>query len=168
MRHWFAHKQSATFINKRLALSKAKNPIGQALTSELKDLDQKISKITKELMETEFTAMKLLFSSNKGWFGELQKNWYRKSIKESSTWSRERLLILYKERRNVQIQLDKLNGYFWQKRIGLWLAYIGLGITTIVAILILFMGLMSLISLIPVLIITIIIYSFFRRKSNQI
>ena len=94
-----------------------------SLSKELRKIDQDISQASQDLFEVQAAKIRATFSGNANWFNKLQKEIYWSTIQKSSSFNQQRLINLYKERREVQNKLDRASGQFWKKRIFRWLTY---------------------------------------------
>jgi len=135
----------------------------ESLRKQINSLDQKITDITKSLLEIQAVALKATMSPNNGWLDGLQKRWFRSAIHESSNWHKARLLILYKERRSLKHKLEIATGTVWRNRIRRWFGILFLMVFGIIVASIILMGLIT--ALIPIWGLIILLYMLIKRKS---
>ena len=122
IRNWiFQKNKNITSISKYKSNNDPKNLLINRITQEITKLDQKISNESKELLQTQVIGIKAALSMENNWLYKLQKKIYWPKIQNSVKWQRDNILQLYKERRRLQIELDRLTGRFWVKQIRQWI-----------------------------------------------
>ena len=168
MQFWFLKKKTQVYSIQKASVIRNKTKLIQNITKEIQEIDQKLAAEIKELMQTQAVGLKTALSKNKNWFDQLQKKIYWSRIKESLFWHRDQIIFLYREKRKLQIQLDRLNGRVWAKRIRSWIAILTLCIISFFAVWIVFMGIITTLYLLPLLVLVLVSYLFFQRISNKI
>lgn len=150
MPRWIPHKRSNVSALTTISEIKQENEIAEQLQQELNALDQKISHITQELIQAQAIAFRTAFTKQSNWITNLQQKWYQSAASKSAVWHRDRLKILYNERREINIKLEKITGKFWINRIRRWLSIVAILIILGIVLWIMLMGIIAAIYLIPI------------------
>ena len=162
----FKKNKSKASNNSQIVLRDKRDQKIESLTYKIKTLDQKINSITQELIKSQLAGLRIEFSKKKGLVGEIQRQWYRSSVKDSANWHKDRLTFLLKEKRALQLELDKLSGKYWLNIIYRWITCLIIMSIAIFSIWILFMGLLTAIYLLPIFIVILILFFMFQKKTN--
>ena len=72
-------------------------------------IDKKISENSKALMEAQIVKFRSTFSRSENIIETIGKNVYKKKVEESIKWHQNQLKELYLKRKELQINLEKLN-----------------------------------------------------------
>ena len=169
MAKWIFEKNSKVYnINKYQSNKTQKDILIQNLTEEILKLEQKLSKEAKELFQTEVTGIKAAFSNDKSWLERLQKKLFRTKIENSAKWQRDHILQLYREKKNLQLQLDKLTGKFWRNRIRTWFTIAIFSVLLVLIVWVVFLGIMTALYLLPLWGSILIGYIFLKNRSPKL
>ena len=84
---------------------------------KIEEIDQKISENSKALVEAQIVKLRSTFSRSNNFIEQLGKNVYKTKLEDSINWHQKQLKELYLRRRELEINLEKLKGIFWQNRI---------------------------------------------------
>jgi len=125
---------------------------------------KKISLISQELFQAQLTRLRANISNKSNFILDFQKNWYDKKISESIEWNKERLLFLYKEKKELESKLEILTGKVWVNRIKRWFIWFLGSICCISIIGILLMGLFTAFYLSPLILVCIFIYYMYKKS----
>ncbi len=164
MKKWIGQKNSNVSSIQRFTHVQNNIEDTDSLKEQLISIDQKISNITKELFMAQAVKIKSALSQNNGWLQGIKQKWYQSATNESIIWHKDRLRILHKERREIQIKLEKKMGRFWLNQIRRWLALLALLISSLIVIWIIFMGLFTAIYLLPIWGSVLIAYWVIKKK----
>ena len=135
------------------------------LTKRLEKLNQEIGQTTKELLEVQTAGIRATLTGNNSWINKIQKRIYWSTIEKSSSFHKERLISLQRERTKVEMQLDRLNGQFWSKRIKRWVGLFLIFVIMIFALWILLLGLLATLYVLPIWGLILLTYLFFQKSS---
>ena len=133
------------------------------LNAKIGQTDQEISQTLSSLIEAQRVSFASFFSSNQGLIPNLQRRFYQSAANNSFQWHKNRLIALYKDRRKLQILLEKATGKFWINRIKRWLFYFILLFISAILIWTIFMGVMAVFYILPFLIAIYILFYFIKR-----
>ncbi len=139
--------------------------IADNLKAKLFAIDQEILELTQGLIRAQAVSIKSALSTQNSWLDNLRKKWYISAANESASWHREKLLMLQKKRRFIQVELDKFTGEFWPKRIRRWLVILSIFIFSLLALLIIIMGFITTLYLLPIWGCILIVYFLINRRS---
>ncbi len=150
MIRWIPKQKSKSTAITKVSFSNNDEGLSQQLQSRLNDIDKKIKHIGNELIKAQAVALQTMFTTKKNWFANLQNEWYQAAAKKSADWHRGQLQVLYAERRQINIQLAKVNGTFWRMKIRQVLTIMGFIGMSLLIIWIMLMGFIAAIYLIPI------------------
>tara|TARA_B100000029_G_scaffold40085_1_gene37403 strand:+ start:5768 stop:6292 length:525 start_codon:yes stop_codon:yes gene_type:complete len=160
--YFFSRRNNKHSIQKVSSLKH--NILIESLRKKLAIVNHQITDTTKELLKVQAVGIRATFSRNNNWLDRLQKKFYWSQIQESSLFYREKLIILHKERKYVQSELDRLTGRYWIKRILRWIILLTIFIISLSIAWILFLSLLASLYLLPIWGAIIIIYIFFQKR----
>ena len=158
-----------TMIQKKSAIQRYENSSGKQnliknLRIELEIIDKEIFAIMSGLLEAQKVQIKSTLSQDKNWITKLQKKWVLSAASKSAGWHKERLSFLIKQRKKIQIRIDKLTGDYWPKKIRIFFFLSAIIVVLIIFIALTMMSIMMAIYLMPVWIILIITYLFSKKN----
>ena len=122
------------------------------INSKIIGIDQKISDNSKALFEAQIVKLRSTFSKPNNFIEQIGKNVYKTKIEDSITWHQTKLRELYLQRRELEINLEKLKGIFWLNQIKKFLRIIFIVFLIFISIFIFLSGFMIIIYLMPFLI----------------
>ena len=163
----FFKKESETYAIDKYQSSENQNRIINHLNEKLLKIDQSITKASKELVNAQVVGIKIALSKNNNWFENFQKKAYSSNIEKSKSWHTKEIHYLIRERRQLQIKIDKLTGKYWIKRVLKWIYLLGVIIFIICGLSILLMGLVTTLFMIPVWGSILVFYIVYESKANR-
>ena len=166
MKVWFRKKQSSTAIQ-AYRYSNTTNKYAEEIKKSLDSIDEKILRITQDLIQVESARFRSYLNSQNSLIGNLQRKFYSDSFKSSASWHRERLILLRKERAELQVEWEKATGTFWANRIKRWILFLGIIALGIFVLWIIFMGLITALYLLPIWCGFLLIYWLVKRRKNN-
>jgi len=116
------------------------------------DIDQKISENSKALIEAQIVKLRSTFSTSNNFIEQIGKNIYKTKLEESINWYQKELKELYLRRRELEINLEKLQGIFWLNQIKRILRIILIGFFIFLSLFIFLSGFIFIIYLLPLII----------------
>ena len=160
---FFNHINNSDYqITKYKSLDKLS--IKDELKQQILDVDKKITDHSQALFEAQIVKLKSTFSQSNNFIEKIGKNMYKEKLEDSISWYQKQLKILYIERRNLQINLEKINGIFWINRIKRFLSFLIIGLLLLILIFIFISGFMIVIYLLPIIILFYIGYIIVKKK----
>ncbi len=136
----------------------------EQIKHQIIEIDKKISENSKALIEAQIVKLRSTFSKSNNLLEKIGENIYKAKVEESINWHQKQLKELYLRRKRLQINLEKLQGIFWQSRIKRLLA-IGLIGFFILLILFIFMsGFMLIVYLLPIILLISFSYLITNKK----
>ena len=152
-------KYKKNYSNKIIQYNSNQNfALQDQINNEIIDINQKISENSKALVDAQIVKLRSTFSRSNNFIAQIGKNVYKTKIEESITWHQKKLQELYVRRRELEINLEKLEGVFWLNRIKRCLKIILIGFFIFLALLIFLSGFMILIYLMPFIILIVLVY----------
>ena len=128
------------------------------------EIDQKISENSQALLQAQIIRLRSTFSTSNNFIKKIGINVYKKKLEESINWHQKQIQELYFERRELQINLEKIKGTFWINRFKRFLKIIFLGFFIFLFIVIFLSGFMIIIYLLPLLILIFLGYLLATKK----
>ncbi len=165
MSKWIFQKRSqpAYSIQKVPCVQSKENSIA-TLRQAIKLLDQQITEEVRELIKTQTVGVKASLSSHQNWFYRFQKKMYWPAIQEATSWHQNEILVLQRQRRKLEIELDLLTGQVWPKRIKRSIIYTTAIISSIIALWIMLMGIVAALYLIPLWASILVLYLLLKNR----
>ena len=152
-------KYKKNYSNKIIQYNSKQNfALQDQINNEIIDINQKISENSKAFVDVQIVKLRSTFSRSNNFIDQIGKNVYKTKIEESITWHQKQLQELYVRRRELEINLEKLEGVFWLNRIKRCLKIILIGFFIFLALLIFLSGFMILIYLMPFIILIVLLY----------
>ena len=134
------------------------------LNKKIIEIDQKISENSKALVEAQIIKLRSTFSRSNNFIEQLGRNAYKTKLEDSINWHQKNLKELYISRKELDINLEKLQGIFWLNRIKRFLRIILIGFFTFLTLFIFLSGFMMIIYLMPFIILIFLVYLISTRK----
>ena len=136
------------------------------LTNRIKIIDLEIKATSKALFDAQLVKLRSLIGSRSSFLGSLQHKFIESNIEKSLNWHQSQLRELIQSRKALQKDLDKLTGKVWSKRLQKSLIFLLIGVTTLLSIFILLMGIFAAFYLLPFL--CLIVLAFLTLKKLNI
>ncbi len=134
------------------------------IQNKIIEIDREISENSKSLLEAEIVKLRSNFSSSNNFIDRMGKNIYKTKLYESINWHQKQIKELYSQRRELQMNLEKIQGIFWLNRIKRFLMIILIGFLALLSLFIFLSGFMIIIYLLPVIILVLFLYLISTKK----
>ena len=122
------------------------------------EIDQKISETSNALVEAQIVKLRSTFSRPNNFIEQIGNNVYKTKLEDSIKWHQKKLKELYMNRKELQINLEKLKGIFWLNRIKRFLRIILIVVCILLSLLIFLSGFMMTLYLSPFIILIFLVY----------
>ena len=107
------------------------------------------------------------YMNQSNWIYKVQSNLYKGPLNKSIKWHQNQLKLLYKQRRYLQTEYDKLTGKLWIRSIQKIMALLATIIILALIILILFSGLITAIYLLPLWSLSLLTYILYKKYNKK-
>ena len=145
-------KSKPTHSNEIVKLnSNQKIDLKHQINIQISEIDQNISENSQALIEAQIVKFRSTFSKSNNFIEKIGENVYKAKVEESINWHQKQLKELYLRRKTLQINLEKLQGVFWQNRIKRLLAILFIGLFSLLIVFIFLSGFMLIIYLLPII-----------------
>ena len=144
--------------------SNKKFSLQEKLKIKIREIDQKISENRKALLEAQIIKLRSTFSRPNNFVEQIGKNLYKTKLEDSITWHQKELQELYLMRRQLEINLEKLEGIFWLNQIKRFLRIILIGFFIFLSLFIFLSSFMLIIYLLPFIILIFLVYLTFTKR----
>ena len=144
--------------------SNEKIDLKDQINIEIQKIDQKISENSNALLEGQIVKLRSSFSKSNNFVDKIGRNIYKKKLEESINWHQQELKELYLKRRELQINLEKIQGIFWLNRIKRFLTILFIGFFILLSLFIFLSGFMIIIYLLPLIILIYFFYLISNKK----
>ena len=134
------------------------------ITLQLNEIDKEISDNSKALLEAQFVKLRSTFSKSNNFLERMGENVYKVKLDESINWHQKQLKELYFKRKELKINLEKLQGVFWLNQIKRLLAILGIGFFVLLGIFIFLSGFIVIAYLLPLIILIVFGYLIANKK----
>ena len=160
---FFKHNKN---INYRIVKYKPnkKFELQDNLKEQIIEIDKKISENSKALMQSQVVKFRSTFSQSNNFIEKIGENIYKLKLEESIQWHQKELKELYSKRKELETNLEKMQGVFWLNRIKRLMAIIFVGVFFLIVLFIFISGFMILIYLMPLIILFILGYIIANKK----
>ena len=122
------------------------------------EVDRKISENNKALLEAQIVKLRSTIKKTNNFVDNIEVKFYQAKLEESINWHQKQLKELYYERKQLQIQLEKIKGIFWLNRIKRFITIIFIGFFILLSLFIFLSGFMIIIYLMPLIILIFLVY----------
>tara|TARA_X000000368_G_scaffold210975_1_gene166698 strand:- start:445 stop:957 length:513 start_codon:yes stop_codon:yes gene_type:complete len=160
---FFKHKKNTNYQIVKYKLNK-EFELQDKLKDQIIDIDKKISENSKSLIEAQIVKFRSTFSKSNNFIEKIGENVYKLKLEESINWHQKELKELYCKRKELQNNLEKIQGVFWLNRIKRLIAIIFIGVLVLIGLFIFLSGFMILIYLMPLIILIILGYLIANKK----
>ena len=120
------------------------------ITNKLKDVEHQIGLTTKAILQAQLVRVRSIFTKDTNLLMGFQRKFVESSANSSAQWHQNQLLLLQSKRRRLQIELDRLTGKTWQRRVSNWVRLISISTIILFAFSIIIMGLFTALYLLPI------------------
>ena len=134
------------------------------INTKILEIDQQISDNSKALLETQIVKLRSTFSKSNNFLEQIGKNVYKTKLEDSINWHQKQLKELYYERKQLQIQLEKIKGIFWLNRIKRFLKILFVGFFILLTLFVFLSGFMMILYLLPLITLILLIYFITAKK----
>ena len=138
--------------------------VEEKIKSKIIEIDQKISENSKALIDAQIVKFRSAFSNSNNFIEQIGKNVYQKKIEDSINWHQQQIKELYLRRRELEIDLEKLQGMFWLNQIKRILKIILIGFFLILSLFIFLSGFMIIVYLTPIIILVLLGYFIYIKR----
>ncbi len=160
---FFKKKQSNTHQIVKYNSDKEFN-LADEINLEMVEIDKKLSENSKALFEAQIVKLRSTFSNSNNFIEKIGKNVYKVKLEESINWHQKQIKELMFRRKELQVNLEKLEGIFWLNRIKRFLKILFFGFVIALYLFIFLSGFMIIIYLLPIILL--IILSYFIASKN--
>ena len=134
------------------------------LKNQIIEINKKISENSQSLIEAQIVKFRSTISQSNNFLEKIGENVYKLKLEESIKWHQKELKELYYRRKELQTNLEKIQGVFWLNRIKRLIAIIFIGVLVLIGLFIFLSGFMILIYLMPLIILIILGYLIANKK----
>ncbi len=131
---------------------------------KIQEIDQKISENSKALLQAQIVKLRSTISQTTNFLERIGQNVYKQKIQESINWHQKQIKELYIQRKELQINLEKIKGIYWLNQIKRFLTLIFIGFFILLSLFIFFSGFIVIIYLLPLIILILIGYLITAKK----
>ena len=154
---FFKNKQSSS--NEIVQYNSNENfSLQDQINRKIIEIDNEISENSQALVETQIVKLRATFSRSNNFIEQIGKTVYKTKLEDSINWHQKELKELYLTRKELEINLEKLQGIFWLNRIKRFLKIILIGFFIFLSLLILLSGFMIMIYLLPLIVLIFLAY----------
>ena len=144
--------------------SNRKFDLENQINHKIEEIDEEISENTKALFEAQIVKVRSTVSKSNNFIEKIGRNVYKTKLEESINWHQKQIKDLYLKRRELQKNLEKLQGTFWLNRIKRFLTIILIGFFSLFTLFIFLSGFMIIIYFLPLIIIIFAGYLLINKK----
>ena len=134
------------------------------INTKIIEIDQKISENSQALVEAQIVKLRSTFSRPNNLIEQIGKNVYKTKLEDSINWHQKELKELYLSRRELEINLEKIQGIFWLNRIKRFLRIILIGFLIFFSLFIFLSGFMIMIYLLPLITLIFLGYLIYTKR----
>tara|TARA_B100000700_G_C14717689_1_gene702194 strand:- start:212 stop:724 length:513 start_codon:yes stop_codon:yes gene_type:complete len=134
------------------------------INNKIIEIDQKIAENSESLIQAQVIKLRSTFTKSNNFIERIGTNVYKKKLDESINWHQKEIQQLYLRRRELKINLEKIQGTFWQNRLKRFFRIIVLGFVIFFIIFIFLSGFMIIIYLLPLIILIFLGYLLATKK----
>ena len=136
----------------------------EKINNQIIKINEEISYNSKALLEAQIVKLRSNFSKSNNFIETIGKNVYKTKLEDSINWHQKEIKDLYFKRRELQKNLEKLQGTFWLNRIKRFLTIILIGFFALFTLFIFLSGFMIIIYCLPLIIISFAVYLLIKKK----
>ena len=162
---FFKHKKNNNYKDQIIKYNKNEQfDLENKINLKIIEIDRKISENSKALIEAQIVKFRSTLSKSNSFIEKISKNIYKTKLEDSINWHQKQIKELYILRRELQIDLEKMQGIFWINRIKRTLAILFIGFFTLLILFIFFSGFIIIIYLLPLIILIFLGYLIINKK----
>ena len=144
--------------------SNEKSVLIEQLSIKILEINKRISENSNALVEAQIIKLRSTLSRTNNFIDQIGKNVYKTKLEDSINWHQKELKELYLRRRELEINLEKLQGIFWLNQIKRFLRIILMGFFIFLSLFIFLSGFMIMIYLLPVIILIFLVYLIYQKR----
>ena len=160
---FFKHKKNSNYEIVKYNVKKGFD-LQDKLKDQIIEIDKKISENSKALIEAQIVKFRSTFSKSNNFIEKIGENVYKLKLEESINWHQKELKELYYKRKELQTNLEKIQGVFWLNRIKRLIAIFFIGFLVLISLFIFLSGFMILIYFMPLILLIIFGYLIANKK----
>ena len=160
---FFKHNKNINYEIVKYKINK-KFELQDNLKDQIIDIDKKIAENSKNLMQAQVIKFRSTFSKSNNFIEKIGENIYKSKLEESIHWHQKELKELCSKRKELETDLEKMQGVFWLNRIKRLMAIIFLGVFVLIVLFVFLFGFMILIYFMPLIILFILGYTIANKK----
>ena len=138
--------------------------LADEINLEMIEIDKKLSENSKALFEAQIVKLRSTFSNSNNFIEKIGQNVYKVKLEESINWHQKQIKELMFRRKELQVNLEKLEGIFWLNRIKRFLKILFIGFVIVLNLFIFLSGFMIIIYLLPIILLIILSYFIASKK----
>ena len=154
---FFQNKKNSNLKINKYNLNKKFN-VEEQYKNEIIEIDKKIIENSRALVEAKIVKLRSSFPKSNNFIEVIGANVYKVKLDESIKWHQKQVKELYFRRKELQINLEKLQGIFWVNRIKRSLAILLIAFCILLVLFILLSGFMLIIYLLPIILLIFLAY----------
>ncbi len=120
------------------------------ITEKLENIEKEIQITTQEIFQAQIVRFRSIFTRESNLIDGFKRKIVESTANTSSQWHQKQLILLNHQRRNLQIELDRLTGRTWHRRINTWIRIISLSFIILFSFSLIIMGLLTALYLLPI------------------
>tara|TARA_Y100001968_G_scaffold211180_1_gene194335 strand:- start:576 stop:1085 length:510 start_codon:yes stop_codon:yes gene_type:complete len=144
--------------------SKGEFDLKDQINNKIIEIDNKISENSQALIEAQIVKFRFNFSKSNNFIEKVGKNVYKTKLEDSIKWHQKQLKELYSRRRELEINLEKIQGIYWLNRIKKLFKLFFLGFFVLCSLFIFLSGFMIILYLLPLIMLISLVYLLTTRK----
>ena len=160
---FFKHKKNTDFKALKYRTNKGLD-LQDTLKNQIIEINKKISENSQSLIEAQIVKFRSNISQSNNFLEKIGENVYKLKLEDSINWHQKEIKDLYLKRRKLQVNLEKIQGTYWQNQIKRFLQLLCIVLFTLLSIFIFFSGFMIVIYLLPLIILIFLGYSLSTKK----
>ena len=134
------------------------------ITIKIQKIDQQISESSESLLQAQLVKLRSKLSKSNNFIEKIGTKVYTNKLDDSIYWYQKQLKELSFKRRELQINLEKIQGIFWINRIKRFLSILLMSFFLLFIIFIVISGFMVIIYLLPLIIVIFLGYWIITKK----
>ena len=134
------------------------------INNKILEIDKQIAENSKALFEAQIVKFKSTFTTSNNFIDKIGKNLYKTKLDDSINWHQKQLKESYLQRRELQVKLEKIKGFYWLNQIKRFLSIIFIGFLLLLSLFIFLSGFMIIIYLLPLIILICLGYLLAQKK----
>ncbi len=136
------------------------------IEEELDSIEKEIKLTTQEIFKAHIVRLRSLFTKETNIIGGFKRKIVESKATTSAEWHQKKLVFLNQQKVRLVIELDRLTGKTWIRRIKSWIKIISLILTLLFSFLLIIMAILTALYLLPIFAIIILAFLIFKNKKN--